>query len=428
MAKIKSFILAIVLLMSAVISSCNNIDTVSDKSSDLSELKTSDKNSEYTIYDGKNQEIGKIYAHSHSILVDNSILYTKALEGEDNTEILEYRLYNIETKEDHILTRINNYLYDAAHNTIVGDKLYMCITTGSLTERKKRKQTLYELNMKTFEMRAIMEIDGGFPYNSFTVVGNDTIVFAEMLDNGGTDLIKLKITDQKTEIPVVHKYDEDKMFTTDSIRHMYCDGEYVYMIRLKLDEKERYPLYLDTYDLDLRLIKSVDISKICEMNDKLTAQYDDIENERKQWIAHFFVKDEILFLKNFSLISYIGSIKNDNMTSLINTDERFDYVYSAKTSIGLELFYIGFGTDVNDKTNRNTFYLVDTSNGNVKKAQFFLSDEKYFFVSASRNDKGKILLTMGRMPDEKSGTRFPEKLYYLDVNDLNFENYDKRNI
>lgn len=422
MSRIKTLTLVIVLTISCVVSSCNNIDTVSNRKSDSSDLKTSDKNTEFIIYDGKNQEIGKLYAFSHSILVDNSILYTKALEEGDSTEIIEYRLYNIETKEDHPLTRIYDYSYDNAHNAIiVGDKMYMCVTTGTLTERKKRKQTLYELNMKTFEMIAVMEIEGGFPYNTFTLVGNDTIVFAEMLDNGGTDLIKLKITDSPKDVPVIHKYDEDKMFTNDSIRHMYCDGKFVYIVRLKLDKKERYPLFLDTYDLDFRLIQSIDISKICETNDKLTAQYGDIENERKQWIAHFFVKDEIIFLKNISLISNIGLIKNENLFPLIKTDERFDYVSSAQTPIGMELFYLGFGTDENDKTNRNTFYLVDTSNGNVKKSQFFISDEKYFFVSASRNNKGKILLTMGRMPNEKNGARFPEKLYYLDVSELDFK-------
>ncbi|MDE7230170.1 MAG: hypothetical protein K2N56_06780, partial [Oscillospiraceae bacterium] len=63
---------------------------------------------------------------------------------------------------------------------------------------------------------------------------------------------------------------------------------------------------------------------------------------------------------------------------------------------------------------RNIFYRVDSLTHEVETAEFYADNTEYYFWSATR-DGDKILLRMSADGDLR------DRLYYLDINDLDFE-------
>lgn len=118
--------------------------------------------------------------------------------------------------------------------------------------------------------------------------------------------------------------------------------------------------------------------------------------------------------KDFAKIPAYMNLMQNKSTYLL-TDLRFELVQAAKPCAN-DLFLL---TGNFDRTRRNHFYLADPKTGKLQQAEFYTDDVRYYFLSASRNDKGMILLTIGRdrMTNEES---CPDKLYWLNMNDLEF--------
>ncbi len=370
------------------------------------------------IYNMNNQEIGSICAFQYSMLVGNSILYTKLPESTSNSlSKLEYWLYNIDTKKDHKLGTVNDWMYEATYETIViGDHLYMSVSVGDYIKLTNRKQIIYDVDLTNFCMTPILEIKGGIPYNSFTIV-NDKLILAELLENGNTDLIEYNICEECKDAPITHIYNKDDSFFNDSIRHITANDKYIYMIRLDWDENDNYFLYMDTFDLRLNLLQTIDISNICDPL-YLQMNKEDINNERKQWVADFYVHDSYIFYRNFSAITFLGSISKNDIFRLMETDNLFSIALESEPCHEDDLFLQCYGDNSNG-SKRNLFYLVNSNTGEIKQAEFYADDPKYSFRSASRNTEGMILLTMGYLP-LNSGIRLPERLYYLNIKDFSF--------
>lgn len=414
------------------------------------------ENTTLPIYNAQNEEIGSIETYTPPLLVNNGILYAKGLEEHrisnyDPVEKLEYRLYDAETKEEHILGTIDDLSYDASYETTsVGDHLYMSVSTGG-NERENRKQKIYDVDLKNYGMSPIIEVESGLPYNSFTIADN-TLYLAELLENGATDIIKYDLTEKRDEAPVVHAYDEQSFFTKDSIRHISADGDHIYMIRLHKEDgdnispdslspfdvppamngtgettnsdTDRHSLYMDTYDLDLKLLKTTNIGEICNLyeQDELSN-----ENERRQWISDFFVRDAYMLYHNFNSTTFLGTADDDKINRLMETDNDFNCV-SDTSPRGDDLFLrtdCEYSENRPEKPQRNRFYLADPKTGAIKQTEFYADETKYVFRSASRNGYGKILLTMGFTPKLADDEPLPDRLYLLDMNDLKFTPYSE---
>lgn len=93
---------------------------------------------------------------------------------------------------------------------------------------------------------------------------------------------------------------------------------------------------MDTYDYDLNLLHTIDISDICN-SDKRNEDYS--ENERKQWIANFSVNDRYILYQNFSSTIFIGSVSNQEIKRLMNTDIFFGIV-SKKHIVLKKIYYL----------------------------------------------------------------------------------------
>lgn len=433
-------IISVALLCSLILLGCrnNNRDKIETDIGTTSVYSDHQKDTVIPIYNAKDQVIGSISAYTYSTLIDNSILYTKCLEEKavssyDIRHKLEYRLYDIETGEDRKLGTIDDQSYTADHLTAAIDNhLYMSVSTGDF-ELENRKQTIYDIDLTKYDMTPILEIEGGLSHNPFTIVDN-TLILVEILDDGSTDIIKLNLAEAREEAPVVHAYNEQDYFTKDPVRHITADENHIYMIRLQKDENkntsektslspydlnygattelENHSLYMDTYDHELNLLDTTYFDNVCDKENRSEME---IENERRVWGQNFIARDSYMFYKNFSAIDFLGTINNGNINRLMQTDLRFELVQAAKPCAN-DLFLL---TGNFDRTRRNHFYLADPKTGKIQQAEFYTDDVRYYFLSASRNDKGMILLTMGRdrMTNEES---CPDKLYWLNMNDLEF--------
>ncbi|MDE7229742.1 MAG: hypothetical protein K2N56_04610 [Oscillospiraceae bacterium] len=366
------------------------------------------KNSVVSVYNAKSEVIGSFDCCDYSTLVNGSILYTKALENAPEDDRLEYWLYNIETGENHKLGVVDKS-YEAVYEQIeFNNHLYLSISTGQYGVLEDMGLTIYDIDLLNYSISPILEVEQAFPYNSFTIA-NNKLVLAELLHNGHTDLVEYDLN-EKSSSPVVHKYDESDEFVPDSIRHIYADSEYIYTVRLHHGEAENYSLYLDKYDFDHNLLNTVDISNFCVSTDTERTEFTKI-NEWKQFIAYFFVHDDLIYYQNFSTTNAIGVINNDKIDRLFNIDALFSYVISVSEGDGGDLFA---------QLYENSFYLVDPQTHEVKTAEFFADDHRYTFEYASR-DGDKILLLMRFVRKESGDETLPDRLYYIDMNDLDFK-------
>lgn len=404
------FVLLLTLSMLFVSSGCNNS---SGGETDVGSYS----NSIVSIYDAYNQEIGSITCFGYSVLVDESVLYTKLPENASSEDTLEYWLYNIQTKSNNQLAVVKNCSFETSYEVIKsGEHLYLSIFSGSISNFEKGKQTIYDIDLSKYSMLPILEIEGGIPYNSYTVADNK-LILAELLYNGYTDIIEYDLSEPHTST-VVHKYDETNYFIQNSIRHIYADDKNIYMLRLVWDEVDNYSLCLDTYDFDYNLLSTIDIGDFC-VSTNIERTQDSKINEWKQFVAYFFVHNDLCYYQNFSTTNAIGIIDDDNIDRLFNTDALFSCVNSLSSSANDDLFIQAYGDDTQD---RNIFYLVNSQTHEVKTAEFFAENRDYTFRAASQ-DGEKILLTMGYVPLDE-GERLPDRLYFIDMNDLDFEPMD----
>lgn len=369
------------------------------------------------IYDISNKKIGEISCYSYSTLIQNNILYTKLMNGStSSSDGVEYWLYNIDTQTDTYLGTVKDYFYEAFYETVlVDDHVYMSVTTGSYVERTERTQYIYDIDLTDYTMTPIIEVEGGIPYNSFTIVDNK-LILTELIDNGDTDLIEYDLTAQYENLPIVHKYIESDVFVHDSIRHITADDEYIYMMRLDRDEADEYFLYLDYYDHDLNLLKSLNANDICIPTDH-TMDNGSIVNERKQWIAQLEVHDSYIYYQNFSAIRFLGTIEEQKVDHLMETDITLYMANEVESCNESDLFFIAYG-DQNGK--RNCLYLTDSATGEIYQSKFYADDERYMFTSASRNKDDMILLTMGNYRNTDKDVKLPDRLYYININNLDF--------
>lgn len=409
-------VLFLVLSMLLVSSGCSNYDKEEVSRINDEILSDTYKNSVIPIYDASSQEIGSITCYYYSAFVNDSILYTKLPENALSEETLEYWLYNIETRNNYKLATVDNHSYSAPYEAIeYDDHMYLSIFSGEFADENS-KQTIYDIDLLKYSMSPILEIEGGIPYNSYTIANNKLVV-AELLYNGNTDLIEYDLGALHTST-IVHKYDETDYFVENSIRHIFADDKSIYTIRLAWNELDEYSLWLDTYNFDYNLVRSVDISDFCVSTDRERTD-DSKTNEWKQFVSNFFVHNNLFYYQNFSTTNAIGVVEDDIISRLFNTNALFAYANSVTESADNDLFIQSCGDDTDD---RNIFYLVNSKTHKVEIAEFFADNRDYTFNVAFR-DNDKILLTMGYVPFDK-GERLPDRLYYIDMNDLEFTPMD----
>ena len=408
------------LLCAAFLCSCGeSAEPVDEKTGEVNEEYSAEfddsvlfQNKSIPIYDVNEQEICKIDAFGISTLSGTKLLYTKLPKSpSEKSDTLEYHLYDIENGSDQKLETVENWIYEESYEAkTVGSHLYISVSSGDYVERDSRLQTIYDIDTEQGTMSPLLEVKGGIPYNTFTIAG-DELILAELLETGQSDLVRINLADSKQKLPVVHEYDEGKTFCKGSIRHIDSDASHIYTVRLDWTEDEVYSLYKETYDYDLNLLESVDLDPIFAGGDN---------SEKQQWVAGFLVRDTYMFYQNFSVTTFFGKLNEKKADAIVAADDLFVYAPCADGSAGDDLFLRIFGDESNDDKVRNRFYLADPKTGKVQTATFWLKEKRYAFRSAMRGSNGNLLLTVGYMP-EAEGEALPERVYYINIKDLDFK-------
>ncbi|MDG0810615.1 hypothetical protein [Cohnella rhizosphaerae] len=120
-------------------------------------------NEKISIYDINNKEIGKIERYGILVLTDDSIIYNKIPTGSvDSITDMDYYRYIFKTKENIKLGTVENWSYEAKYDTtVIGNSLYMYVTTGEISDIKNRTLYLYKVDLSSNSMSVVFSERGG---------------------------------------------------------------------------------------------------------------------------------------------------------------------------------------------------------------------------------------------------------------------------
>lgn len=388
-----------------------------------------EENKVVCIYNAQNEEIGQIAYDEEISFVNGCIVYMKVPENASSSQSREFWMYDIEAGQDYKLGAAE-CRYCASYESLnKGDHLYISVSSGEYLSTDQ-KLTIFDIDLEKRSMTPLLEVTDALPYDSFTIADNKLFLAHTLRGNGNADIIEYDLS-EKHDQPVVHTHSECDRVLDHSVYHLYADDENLYAVRIVIGEsavpgnvylgeeerknyKSAYSLYLDTYDFDCNLINSVDISEFCGSHLDTDEFVKDIE--RRQFITYFFVRNDLVYYNNFSTTRLLGVWDDaENKISLFSDMCDFYYVISSTQRDDDILFNTRWGDSTHPG---NTFYRVNSQTHEIETAQFFAGDSRYVFGLAWR-DKDKILLNMNYTSDDKAES-LPDRFYYLDTNDLNF--------
>ncbi|GGG57917.1 hypothetical protein [Paenibacillus radicis (ex Gao et al. 2016)] len=367
---------------------------------------TTISNETISIYDIHNAKIGEIERYGILVLTDDSIIYNRIPTGSvDLITEMDYYRYIFATKEIIKLGTVENFSYEAKYDTtVIGNSLYMMVTTGEISEIENRTLHLYKVDLISNTMSVVFSEEGGFPYNTMTAVG-DKLFMIRVNPAGGSEL---EVYNTETnERKIVKKFEfNDKANIGEAIRQITSDEKTVSLLRLKMESGEKSRLYLDVYDHDMNFLRSVDVSTIPSHST------DSPENELRQGVSNFVIANDYIYYANFSITRFLGEIENDSLRSIMDVNPEFEMASESVKSKYSGLFYQSFSKD-------NDLYLLNYTDGKLRKTTFNADDERYYIVNISRNTNDNLLITM-KYSHPDTGEELEPKLYYVNLSELEF--------
>ncbi|WP_336787676.1 hypothetical protein [Paenibacillus sp. MMO-177] len=367
---------------------------------------TSLSNEIISIYDINNAKIGEIERYGILVLTDDSIIYNRIpTRSVDSIAEMDYYRYNFETKENIKLGTIENWSYEAKYDTtVIGNSLYMFVTTGEISDIKNRTLHLYRVDLISNTMSVIFSEKGGFPYNTMTAMGNK-LLMVRVIPTGGSEIEEYNT--ETNERKILKKFDfDDKANNGDAIRQITSDENTISLLRLRIESDRTSKLYLDVYDHDMSFLRTVDVSTIPSKST------DSLESELRQGVTNFVVANNYIYYENFSITRYLGKIENGSLRSIMDVNPEFEMSSESVKSNFSGLFYQSFNKN-------NDLYLLNYIDGTLRKATFNIDDQRYYIINISRNTKDNLLITM-RYKDPNTGKELVPRLYYVNLSELKF--------
>lgn len=401
--KLKKTFFVFTIIISIIFCGCNNM-TNDDQNKNFSTDNESNKpyfsNISQKIYNIDNEVIGELEHYGMFMQTEDSIIYTKIPNGATNTiTSMDYYRYVISTKEEIKLGTIENWVQLGMEMAYIDNHLYFFVATGNIYDINHRTLNLVDIDLINNTLSEIFSEKGGWPYNSMTAVG-DKILMTKVLVNG----CNLEIYNTKTkETEILKHFDfDDDANIGETVRQISADENSISLLILSMQTEQNVDLRVDTYDWNMHLINSADMSDIS--SDK---------NDLRQGVEYFDVTNNYVYYQNFSLKRFLGKIENESVRQIAETNEGLhSIVNETDKNKDTNLFYEMYGEN-------NYLYLFNSKDGSIKRARFCADDDRYNINNVSRDRNDKLLLLMGyRDPD--TGERLESKLYYIDLSDLDF--------
>ncbi|WP_419876192.1 hypothetical protein [Candidatus Pristimantibacillus sp. PTI5] len=398
--------LAFIMILCSCDDNSENKKIDSKQTTTANTASTSISNETISIYDINNAKIGAIERYGVLVLTDDSIIYNKIPTGSvDSITAMDYYRYIFKTKENIKLGTVKNWSYEAKYNTtVIGNSLYMFVTTGDISDIENRTLHLYKVDLISNTMSVIFSEKGGFPYNTMTAVGNK-LLMVRVIATGGSELEEYNT--ETNERKILKKFDfDDKANIGEAIRQITSDENTISLLRLKIESGGKSRLYLDVYDHDMSFLRSVDVSTIPSNST------DTPESELRQGVSNFVVAKDYIYYANFSITRFLGKIENDSLRSIMGVNPEFEMSSESVKSKFSGLFYQSFSKE-------NDLYLLNYTDGTLRKTTFNVDDERYYIINISRNTNDNLLITM-RYKNPDTGEGLVPRLYYVNLSDLEF--------
>ena len=368
------------------------------------------------IVDKDGRHIGQIPFNSGMTLTNNGIFYTTSISGttspdtiavglnEGEKDVVVYHLYDIQTDERYDFGSIPDQDYEAGYCRIeLNGKLYTLITTGNVMDKEPDTLLLAEFDLTGHTINQYRISDNGFPYTAMAEVKGKLLI----LNHDQTDVLndKLYLFDPESKQTEQVMQFELNGNTGNTIRSMYSDGKYIYILRLHFEGENNVTMFLDTYDLDLKKLSEKEISAMLKESAGKNLVTEDVANEMKQMVSNFMVLDEkYVYYENFSTTRFLGNIEDGKLFS--ETEGKGD-MFLASSGSGDPFFYCIFGGGENE----NIIY--EWKDGTLEKTVFKADDDRYYITAASRSPDGKTLIQVAYTNPEDRNDTLPTKIYFF---------------
>jgi hypothetical protein len=374
-----------------------------------------------------------------------------------------FYMYNIKTEEKTKLlnVRYNDYLRIGSEPIEIDGHIYFFFPHNNKEKTYTKDQfsySLYDIDLKNKVMSEVFENKGHFiQYNLAELDGNLLIHsgFAEKDKHKETLYIKMFDPKTKNLTTLLEKNfqvtDLDKkIYTGESIVGMNVDGDNVSAFIQNFDENKWYVNTFEYKDNELKPLKEINVTFLGTGDNELNAGFD-----------YFNYCNEYLSYENVNLMSFLGKVTDDGLVEEIfsykineediislpssDTFSTSAYVKNAGSISNLnntDIFSSGDSADDFDSNFKieditfitdtlrdnekqllisesaaNTICIFNNTTGELQKKIFRYENSPNYYICGIEQSGSKILVSM-RYNDPYSNEVFPDKLYYLDINDL----------
>lgn len=407
--KIKFRILASVWVLMFLLSSCAVLSSNNNSSPEQEKIP----NETISIYDKDENLITDIEHFGSITQTDDGFIYSRlASNSTNNVYVMEYFHYIFSTDEHKKLGTIENWVYEATYDSFCkNNHVYMLITTGNAYDFDETENYLYDIDLSNSTMSGFMLDHATSPYNSMTFV-NDKIFIA----TPGRELCFVSSYDirDKSISELREYYFDSDTNSGETIRHISSDEQYIYLLRLYMEDEHHAKMYIDIFDLNLAQISSIDVTTEITAN---TLESENKNIELRQLVSHFDVNNNFIYYENFSITRALFEIQSIN---LIDTD----HVQSKQVFEAAPALYKALNASVNNELSifyeayQNKIFVLDTVSRQIQENSF-VKGSNYRITYMTYDSQGNALIFLD-YNDPGSFETMPRKIYYVSRSEVQF--------
>lgn len=364
------------------------------------------------IADKDGNKISEVSFFGNYNLTDHGVLYTKLPKKDDNS-VIEYRLFDLDTKEDKKLGEMSGLSYQTAYSYIeMNGKLYTLAMTGNLLDEIPDPLLLLEIDLEKGGINQYVISENGYPYVALCQAGQKVLAFTHDQQDDGLLIDRVMEFDPETQAlreVMIFKFSEHH--AGDTVRALYSDGKSIYLLRVHV-ENDVSSLILDTYDMSYAKTGEQDITQIF-LNSIPTSELIGVEavtesnpKEADMYyqVSRFFITPEgDLFYCNFSDEIFLVNLKTAKAHEL-------DPLFRASFGSGNPFFgLICQNIDPNEPGSNLIFHLKD--DGTLESQAINLFGDQYSIDTMLTTPGGKEAIFMSINDPGHLNTDYPCILY-----------------
>ena len=404
-ASLYIFLIFIMFILSGCSNSAFDYRKPSDKTSTLNEI--------IPIYDTEDNLIDNMEHYGSITQTDTGFVYSKqTADSTSDNYVMKYYYYNFSTRDHDELGVIQGWAYEAVYDTFYSDNhVYMLVTTGSVNNYDETENYLYDINILDETMTGFLLDGATSPYNSMTLIDDKIYI---VMPGSELCLVSCFDIENKTISKIKEYYYNSDTDCGESIRHISSDEEYVYMLRLYMENISDAKIYIDIFDQNLTPVSSLDVTDDII---KDTPEGEDKNSELRQLVSHFEIDNNIVYYENFSITRAMFRISNVRLASteryytkhILECNSDLYKASSITDSDDMNIFYKAYDNDV---------FVMNTNDNLIQKSEFKIDDPNYYITYMTCNSQGDILLFMSYIGSGNSNEMQKNKIYYLNVEDI----------